>query len=86
MSGLLDARADNDEMEIIKSAVREKWCRQNGDNWVEVHYELNKAQLFLMQNDGVIPVALRTGFLSLELDCWKEALVWIDKKEKEDAQ
>jgi len=77
---LLYARENKNESDLIKSAVRKKWC--NSSRCVTLCYEIDRAELSLWHYDGHDSL---TVVDESELDCWKEALVWLDKKEKKDA-
>ncbi len=68
--------------EKIKSAVREKWCTENRS--IVIWFDLEGVHLYLKEflcNRWYVRFRSR----GLELECWKEALVWLDKKEKENA-
>lgn len=71
-------------LELIKSTVRERWCDKKKGRSVCVNYGQEETEVCLWNEIELYDEGGEYSSPS-ELDCWKEALVWLDKKEKEDA-
>jgi TfoX/Sxy family transcriptional regulator of competence genes len=84
VNALLAIRKNHDELNVVKSAVREKWCDKKKGRSVCVNYGQEETEVCLWNEIDLYDEGGEYSSPS-ELSCWKEALVWIDKKEKEDA-
>jgi hypothetical protein len=73
---------DGDAFDLIKSAVRKKWCTEN-DRVICIIVREDRFELYLDTEKSSMD-----DFYDIsesEFDCYKEALVWLDKKEKKNA-
>jgi len=75
---------DGDFFDLVKAGVREKWCDKEKGRSVCVNYSQEETEVCLWNEIEFYDEGGEYSFPS-ELDCWKEALVWLDKKEKKDA-
>lgn len=75
---------ENEELSIVKSAVIEKWCDKGKGRSVCVNYSQEETEVCLWNEKELYDEGGEYSSPS-ELECWKEALVALDKQEKKDA-